>query len=189
MLSELIQLLDERAVAAGFTSPEDNILVFADSPYWFGPPLKSQVKYWSTKFASVLLIQIDNQTQEGAWKMTRKAEAFLDASLLQLEQKGAVVDGYLVIALPQLNDDLRQFINEAEKDTRFVRKHVVYYDNGRWQRCQRITPLGLVAPSEMVEISGFLPENQQMAELLNALGENRGKDLARIHGKMWDLNE
>ncbi|WP_416260254.1 ABC-three component system middle component 1 [Gibbsiella quercinecans] len=189
MLSELIQLLDERAAAAGFTSPENNILSFDDSPYWLGPPLTAQVKYWYTKFASVLLVQVDCQSIEEAWKMTRQAEAFLDAALLQFEKKGAVVDGYLVLVLTQLTDELRQFINDVEKDTRFVRKHVVYQDDSGWQRCQRITPLGLVTPSEQVELSGFVPENQQMAELLISLGERKGKELARLHGKKWDLNE
>ncbi|EIY5158248.1 ABC-three component system middle component 1 [Klebsiella variicola] len=189
MLSELIQLLDERAVAAGFTSPEDNILAFTDSPYWLGPPITEQVKYWSTKFASVLLVQIDCQTIEGAWKITRQAEAFLDAALLQFEKKGAVVDGYLVLVLTQFTNELRQFINEVEKDTRFVRKHVVYKDDSGWQRCQRITPLGLVTPSEQAEFSEFVPGNQQMAELLTSLGEIKGKELARLHGKKWDLNE
>ena len=71
MLSELIQLLMSVQLQPDLF-PRRQYTGFADSPYWFGPPLKSQVKYWSTKFASVLLIQIDNQTQEGAWKMTRK---------------------------------------------------------------------------------------------------------------------
>lgn len=189
MLSELIQLLEERAVDAGFTSPEDNILVFADSPYWPGPPLTTQVKYWSTKFASVLLVQIDCQTSEDAWIQTRHAEAFLDAALLQLETKGTVVDGYLVLALTQFNNELRQFINDVEKDTRFVRKHVVYHGVSGWRRYQRITPLGLGGASEQTEFSGFVPENEQMAELLISLGRVKGKELARDHGKEWDLNE
>lgn len=189
MLSELIQLLDERAVDAGFTSPEDGILVFADDPHWPGPPLTTQVKYWSTKFASVLLVQIDCQTPEEAWIQTRHAEAFLDAALLRLERKGSVVDGYLVMALTQFTDKFRQFINDVEKDTRFVRKHVVYQNAGGWQRCQRITPLGLVGPSEQAEFSGFVPENKQMAELLTSLARVKGKELARHHGKKWDLNE
>lgn len=189
MLNELIKLLEERAAEAGFTSPEDNILVFADSPHWPGPPLATQVKYWSTKFASVLLVQIDCQTPEEAWIQTRHAEAFLDAALLQLERKGAVVDGYLVLVLTQFTNEFRQFINDVEKDTRFVRKHVVYQNDSGWQRCQRITPLGLGGTSEQTEFSAFVPENKKMAELLTSLGRVKGKELARHHGKEWDLNE
>lgn len=189
MLNELIQLLEKRAVEAGFTSPEDHILLFADTPYWSGPPLETQVMYWSTKFASVLLVQVDSQTPKEAWIQTRQAEAFLDAALLQLERKGGVVDGYLVLALTQFTDDFRQFINDVEKDTRFVRKHVVYRNTSGWQRCQRITPLGLGGESEQTEFSGFVPENEQMAELLTSLGSVKGKELARHHGKEWDLNE
>ncbi|MEZ2379570.1 hypothetical protein [Enterobacter sp. RCC_40] len=189
MLNDLINLLDERAAEAGFTSPENGILTFSDSPHWPGPPLGTQVKYWSTKFASVLLVQIDCQTPEEAWKQTRVAEAFLDAALLQLERKRAVVDGYLVLALTQFTNDFRQYINDVEKDTRFVRKHVVFHNDDGWQRCQRITPLGLRGISIQNEFSTFVPENEQMAELLVSLGKMKGKDLARYHGKEWDLNE
>lgn len=70
-----------------------------------------------------------------------------------------------------------------------MRKHVVYRDTSGWQRCQRITPLGLGGKSEQTEFSGFVPENEQMAELLTSLGSVTGKELARHHGKEWDLNE
>ncbi|AVQ86866.1 hypothetical protein C7R88_05770 [Plesiomonas shigelloides] len=189
MPSELIQLLDERAAKAGFTSPEDNILVFSDAPHWPGPPLTTQLKYWSTKFAAVLLVQIDCETPDEAWIQTRYAEAFLDAGLLQLERQGGVVDGYLVLALTQFTEELRPFINDVEKDTRFVRKHVVFQNASGWQRCQRITPLGLVDPFEQAEFIEFVPENIQMTELLTSLASVKGKELAREHGKKWDLNE
>lgn len=189
MLNELIQLLDERAAKAGFTSTEDKILVLTDTPHWQGPPLKTQLKYWTTKFASVLLVEVDCQTPEEAWIQTKDAEIFLDAGLLQLEKQGAVVDGYLVLALTQFNEQLRPFINDVEKDTRFVRKHVVYHNASGWQRCQRITPLGLVGPSKQAEFIEFVPENIQMTELLTSLANVKGKELARDHGKKWDLNE
>lgn len=189
MLSELIQLLDERAKIAGFTSPEEGLLVFADDPHWPGPPLATQVKCWSTKFASVLLVRIESSTSDEAWEETRQAEAFLDAGLLRLEGKGSVVDGYLVLALTELNDDLKQFMNSVEKDTRFVRKHVVYSDANGWQRCQRITPLGLTSPLGQTEFSEFNTDNKNVEGLLNALAGSPGKELARNHGKKWDLNE
>lgn len=189
MLNELSKLLDERAIDAGFKSPEDGKLVFADDPHWPGPPLETQVKYWSTKFASVLLVHIDCSTAKEAMEETKRAEAFLDAALVRLERNGSVVDGYLVLALSQLNDELKQFISDVEKDTRFVRKHVVYQTVDGWQRCQRITPLGLIGPTEQSEYSGFVPDNKQMADLLASLATSKGKELARHHGKKWDLNE
>ncbi|PBJ10755.1 hypothetical protein E3Z27_21090 [Pseudomonas mediterranea] len=189
MLSDLIMLLDERAIKAGFISPEKGLLEFTDDSHWLGPPPTTQVKYWSTHFASVLLIRIDGPTAQEAWKETKHAEAFLDAGLLRLERKGAVVDGYLVLALTQSNEELKQFIIEVEKDTRFVRKHVVYQDADGWQRCQRITPLGLAEPSEQAGYSQFVPDNDEMTNLLASLATSKGKELARIHGKKWDLNE
>ncbi|PCM50213.1 hypothetical protein CP335_08415 [Pseudomonas fluorescens] len=189
MLSDLIRLLDERATRAGFTSPENGVLDFADDPNWPGPPPPTQVKYWSTTFASVLLVHIDGATSQEAWRETKRAEAFLDAGLLRLEKKGSVVDGYLVLALAQSNEDLKQFINDVEKDTRFVRKHVVYRDVDGWQRCQRITPLGLAGPHEQADYAQFVPENDAMADLLATLSTSKGKELAHNHGKKWDLNE
>ncbi|MCP1507791.1 hypothetical protein J2Y83_003764 [Pseudomonas marginalis] len=189
MLSDLITLLDERATQAGFTSPEKGVLEFTGDPHWPGPPPTTQVKYWSTTFASVLLVHIDGATAEEAWRETKHAEAFLDAGLLRLEKKGSVVDGYLVLALAQSNEELKQFITDVEKDTRFVRKHVVYQDAEGWQRCQRITPLGLAEPYEQADYPQFVPENEEMADLLATLSTSKGKELARNHGKKWDLNE
>jgi len=189
MLSELTKLLDKRASDAGFKSPEDGKLVFADDPHWPGPPLETQVKYWSTKFASVLLVHLDCPSPKEAWEETKRAEAFLDAALVRIERNGSVVDGYLVLAMSQLNQEFKQFINDVERDTRFVRKHVVYQNVDGWQRCQRITPLGLTGPTKQAEYSGFIPENKQMADLLTSIATSKGKQLARHHGKMWDLNE
>ncbi|MCF5032003.1 MULTISPECIES: hypothetical protein [Pseudomonas] len=189
MLSDLIKLLDERATEAGFTSPENGVLTFIDDPHWPGPPPTTQLKYWSTTFASVLLVRVDGATAEEAWIETKHAEAFLDAGLLRLEKKGSVVDGYLVLALTHSNEELKRFIIDVEKDTRFVRKHVVYQDVEGWQRCQRITPLGLAGPSEQADYSQFVPENQEMTNLLASLATSKGKELARTHGKKWDLNE
>lgn len=189
MLNELIKLLDERASGAGFTSPAEALLMFNDDPHWPGPPLPNQLKYWSTKFASVLLVRVEGLTPSQAWEQTRQAEAFLDAGLLRLEKKGSVVDGYLVLALASITEELKQFMNEVEKDTRFVRKHVVYPTADGWQRCQRITPLGLAAPSGQMQYSEFTTGDVGVTKLLKELAESTGKELARHHGKEWDLNE
>ena len=151
--------------------------------------MSNQVKYWSTKFAAVLLVRIGGATADEAWAETRQAEAFLDAGLLRLEKKGSVVDGYLVLALAGMTNELKPFMNEVEKDTRFVRKHVVYPNAGVWQRCERITPLGLAAPSRQTQFSAFDTDNESVTSLLKALAGSSGKVLAHQHGKKWDLNE
>ncbi len=189
MLNDLVKLLDERAIDAGFVSPQEECLIFDNDPNWPGPPLPTQVKYWTTRFASVLLVRIEGATPDEVWAETRQAEAFLDAGLLRLEKKGSVVDGYLVLALSRMTSELKQFMNEVEKDTQFVRKHVVYPDAGGWQRCQRITPLGLAAPSGQTEFSAFETENENVTSLLQAIAGSAGRALARQHGRKWDLNE
>ncbi|MBC2688200.1 hypothetical protein [Pseudomonas kielensis] len=189
MLNELIKILDERAIDAGFASPQEGLLIFDNDPHWPGPPLPTQERYWSTKFAAVLLVRIEGSSYDEVWAETRQAEAFLDAGLLRLEKKGSVVDGYLVLALAGMTDELKPFMNEVEKDTRFVRKHVVYPGAGDWQRCQRITPLGLASPLGQTEFSAFDTNNENVTSLLQALAGSTGKVLARQHGKKWDLNE
>ncbi|WP_429168719.1 hypothetical protein [Aeromonas rivipollensis] len=68
MLSELIKHLDERAINAGFQSPEGGKLLLSDDPYWPEAPLNIQVKYWSTVFASVSGIQIISATLMDEWR-------------------------------------------------------------------------------------------------------------------------
>lgn len=188
-MRELIDLLDKRAADANFISPEGGSLILNDNSNWPDGNLKNQERYWSTKFAAVLLVRIDGVTAKDAWKETIQAQSFLDAALLPLEKNGAVVDGYLVLAINEINDGLKQFINEVERDTRFVRKHVIYKKEGAWMRCQRITPLGIVRPAKQAQHHSFVADDVHMKSLLNSLSATRGKDLAHQHGKEWDLNE
>lgn len=189
MLSDLIKIIDERAQAAGFRSPDDGKLLLADDENWSEAHLENQLCYWYSDFASVLLVEVKCESCADAWAFSRLAETYLDAALLQREKNGSVVDGYLVLAMTQMNDDLKPFILEIESDTRFVRKHVVYEGAEGWERYQRITPLGLLDSFDEVQDTKFIPDSAATSQLLELLAKLGSTELARLHGNKWNLNE
>lgn len=189
MLNDLIKIIDERAQAAGFKSSDEGKLVLANDENWPEAALENQLCYWHGDFASILLVEIKCDTYVESWEFSRRAETYLDAALLQREKNGSVVDGYLVFVMTQMNDDLKPFIVEVERDTRFVRKHVVYEGTDGWERYQRITPLGLVSSFQEVQSTEFIPDSPASSQLLESLAELGSRELARLHGNEWNLNE
>ncbi|MGV8180275.1 hypothetical protein [Pseudomonas aeruginosa] len=189
MLNDLIKIIEERALAAGFGSPDGGKLLLMDEESWPEAPLENQLYYWHSSFASILLVEVKCETSAEAWKLSRRAETYLDAALLRREKNGTVVDGYLVLVMTKMNDDLKSFILEVERDTRFVRKHVVYEGGDGWERYQRITPLGLLDSFDEVKDADFIPDNTASSQLLESLAKLGSTELARLHGKEWNLNE
>lgn len=189
MLNDLIEIIDERAQAAGFGSPDGGKLLLADNENWPEAPLENELYYWYSSFASILLVEVRCDTGAEAWKLSRRAETYLDAALVQREGNGSVIDGYLLLAMTQMNDDLKSFTLEVERDTRLVRKHVIYKGANGWERYQRITPLGLLSSFNEVQESDFIPDSAASAQLLESLAKLGGTELARLHGKEWNLNE
>lgn len=186
---DLVNIIDERAQTAEFELINGGRLDFHDEQLWPGPPLAGQLGYWESNFASLLLVQLPDAIADEARGVAKDAELYLDAALVRREAKGVVIDGYLVLALEKMNDELDAFISEVERDTRFVRKHVVYKNSEGWQRYERITPLGLSSVINEVQSSEFEPENDASRELLEALSTFGSKELAKLHGKEWNLNE
>lgn len=189
MPSELVKILDERARAAEFESINGGRLEFRDEQLWPGPSPTCQLGYWQSSFASLLLVKLPSDNSEEARAIAKNAELYLDAALVRREKNGVVIDGYLVLALEVLNDEMRSFITEVERDTRFVRKHVVYKGPEGWERFQRITPLGLSETTNGIQNSEFEPENEASRQLLESLATLGSKELAKLHGKEWNLNE
>ncbi|NVK41362.1 MAG: hypothetical protein HWE39_08965 [Oceanospirillaceae bacterium] len=189
MLSDLINIIDERALSAGFKSSSHGYLAVVSDENWPEPALENQLHYWYSDFASILLVEVKCETYSEAWALSRRAETYLDAALLQREKNGSVVDGYLVLAMTQMHDGLKPFMIEVEKDTRFVRKHVVYEGAEGWVRYQRITPLGLVSSLSGVQDTVFTPDSAASSQLLESLDRLGSRGLARLHGKEWNLNE
>lgn len=189
MLNDLIEIIDIRAKAAGFLPTDDGKLSLSNDENWPEGVLENQLCYWYTDFASILLVDITCETRAAAWQLAKRAETYLDAALVQREKNGLVIDGYLVLATTQINDDLKAFIVEIERDTRFVRKHVVFHGQNGWERYQRITPLGLTISFDEVQLTAFIPDGAESLQLLESLAKLGSRELARLHGKEWNLNE
>ena len=189
MLNELVGIIDERAQVAGFEKLASKNLLLASEEHWSEGVLEKQHYYWHSAFASILLVEVNGSTCADAWLEVRHAETFLDAVLLQREKRGTVVDGYLVLAMGKMNDDLKSFVSKVEQNTRFVRKHVVYKIADEWERYQRITPLGLINSSDELQSMEFTPKNTASVELLKSLANLGSKKLAQLHSREWNLNE
>lgn len=188
MPNEIFNILNDRAQAAKFKAVQNNNLEFYDKELWPSKSIESQLGYWESSFASLLLVQVPCTTPEDARAYAKNAELYLDASLVRREAKGTVIDGYLILALTEFNNDFINFISEIERDTRFVRKHVVYKNSEGWHRYERITSIGLGSELSKVKNSNFEPDDDS-SELLEKLSELGSKTLAELHGKEWNLNE
>lgn len=189
MLNDLVMIINERAIAAGFEKLEISNQLLTNEEHWSDGVPENQRGYWYSEFASVLLVEINSSTRSDAWSEARRAETYLDAMLLKRERNSSVVDGYLVLALTQMNDDLKSFIPDVERDTRFVRKHVVYKEAEEWERYQRITPLGLINSFDEVQNMDFIPDGPASVALLESLAKLGSKELAQQHSREWNLNE
>ena len=189
MQVELINIINERANAAQVKLINNGRLDFHDEQLWPGQTLPGQLGYWESDFASLLLVKLPDENIDKAQVFVKEAELYLDAALVQRETKGIVIDGYLVLALEKMNSEFNSFVSKIERDTRFVRKHVVYKNSQGWQRCERITPLGLSNAIRKAENFLFEPKNDDSRELLKALSTLGSKELAKLHGKEWNLNE
>ncbi|MFQ6372132.1 hypothetical protein [Shewanella sp. YIC-542] len=189
MVSNLINILRERAEAAGFREPNGGKLQLSNDENWPEAALENQLLYCYSDFASILVVDISSDTPAEALKLAKRSETYLDAALLQREQNSSVIDGYLVLAMTKFDDSFRRFIIQIEKDTRFVRKHVVFHGENGWERYQRITPLGLVNSPSEAQLTEFIPDCIESSELLESLSKQGSTQLARIHGQEWNLNE
>ncbi|WP_102385531.1 hypothetical protein [Vibrio cyclitrophicus] len=189
MTNDLIEILYERFEAAGFKAVEGNKLLLGNNENWPEPALENQLFYCFSDFASILVVDISSDNSVEALELTKRSETYLDAALIEREKNGSVIDGYLVLATTKINDDLKSFITNIERDTRFVRKHVVFLGDDGWERYQRITPLGLVSPFKDTQLEEFVPDSTESYQLLESLAEFGSTPLARLHKQKWDLNE
>ncbi|WP_223507932.1 hypothetical protein [Pseudomonas sp. BF-B-25] len=189
MLNELIQIIGQRAEDAGFVEASTQQYWSVENRNWPDGALDSQLGYWESSFASILLVNITTETGADALRQAKLAETFLDAAIVQREHSGLVIDGYLVLATTQVSEQFKAFILDIERDIRFVRKHVVTLGANGWERYERITPLGLERFGEREEPAVFTSDDTEYLQLLELLAEMGSEELAELHGKEWNLNE
>ena len=189
MLNELTEILGCRAEDAGFSRSSTEQYLSATNQNWQDGAIGNELGYWESSFASILLVNITTHVGADAMRQAKIAETFLDAAIVQRERSGLVIDGYLVIAATQVNDEFKAFLLDIERDIRFVRKHVVIWGNDGWERYERITPLGLGRIEVQGNTAVFSSENSDCVQLVELLAEMGSQELAQIHGKEWNLNE
>lgn len=189
MLNELTEIIGRRAEDAGFSKTTTQQYLSRTNQNWQDGAIGNELGYWESSFASILLVNITTDTGADAMRQAKIAETFLDAAIVQRERSGLVIDGYLVIASTEVNDQFKAFILDIERDIRFVRKHVVIRGKEGWERYERITPIGL----ERIEDQGvtvvFSSGKADYLQLVELLAEVGSQELANIHGKEWNLNE
>ncbi len=189
MLNELTEIIGRRAEDAGFSKTSTQQYLSNANQNWQDGAIENELGYWESSFASILLVNITTDTAADAMHQAKIAETFLDATIVQRERSGLVIDGYLVIAATQVNDQFKAFILDIERDIRFVRKHVVTRNENRWERYERITPLGLERIDESERTTIFSSDDTAYIQLVDLLAEVESQELAQMHGKKWNLNE
>ena len=189
MLNELIEIIGRRAEDAGFSRATTQQYLSDANKNWQDGAIGNELGYWESSFASILLINITVDTRIDALRQAKLAETFLDAAIVQRERSGVVIDGYLVIAVTKVSDQVKGFILDIERDIRFVRKHVVIRGADGWERYERITPLGLERIEEQGSAVAFTSINANYLQLIELLTEVGSQELAKVHGKEWNLNE
>ena len=92
----------------------------------------------------------ESETESSLREVKEQMHAFIRKALLALEnQKGLIVDGYLLIALHQAPlAEVKDTVRDIESDTKVCRKHVVWpvENGGNLDRLQFITILSLPEP-------------------------------------------
>lgn len=188
MLNKLIAIMSERAADAHFHPVSIEAFMLNDDQKWEDGRITGQLGYWESDFASMLLVDFTKVARGDVEQLSKRAENYLDARILQREKSRPVIDGYLVMAVSS-DDEFKDFILTIERNTLFVRKHVVIETEKGWERCERITPLGLARTEAMIITPPFSPDDSSAEDLLEAIANMGSQELAAIHGKEWNLNE
>lgn len=177
----LVEMLNNRALSVGFVKIDPVLSERQDIalPY----------SYWELEYASMLLVNLSGLEMSAVREWTRRSELFLDDILVNRERPGVVVDGYLVIALSSNLKEVNSFISDIEKNTRFVRKHVVLDVLGEWKRIERITVVGIAPVLSSDEIAQFPEMDIRAKRLVEDIDLLGSLALAEKHGKEWDLND
>lgn len=143
---------------------------------------------WTAPYAHLLVWPVDSANSDGLIDAGRRAQHWFDLWLTRHEQLlgQGVIDGYLVLVLPNLPDEAT--IMEARKlemATRVCRKHVVWprMDSSevtQWPQVSRITILGL-PPSPESGVAAAFPElTDAQRDLWELLSQRSRSTVARL---------
>jgi hypothetical protein len=132
---------------------------------------------WSSSYALVLLWPCRGGDYVSVEQAAAQGQAWFDEVLVRKERSspGGLIDGYLVLALPQApEEDAREKIRRLELSAQVCRKHMIWpstpadhnHETGLWQRVADITVLGLPEASAPSSSELQWPELDSEAQAL-----------------------
>jgi hypothetical protein len=132
---------------------------------------------WSSSYALVLLWPCGGGDYVSVEQAAAQGQAWFDEVLVRKERSslGGLIDGYLVLALPQApEEDAREKIRRLELSAQVCRKHMIWpstpadhnHETGLWQRVADITVLGLPEASAPSSSELQWPELDSEAQAL-----------------------
>jgi len=132
---------------------------------------------WSSSYALVLLWPCRGGDYASVEHAAAQGQAWFDEVLVRKERSslGGLIDGYLVLALPQPPEvDAREKIRRLELSSQVCRKHIIWpstpvdqsHEPGLWQRVADITVLGLPEASAPSSSELGWPELDSEAQAL-----------------------
>lgn len=108
--------------------------------------LPGGARVWRSSFATILLVAVQVSDAHGLMSASHAAAAWMREYLEDEEGRGHLLDGYLLLALPEPPPQDSSVVCEIEQDPYTCRKHVLWPDaeDGSWRpRLLCVTTLGL----------------------------------------------
>ncbi|MBN5252708.1 hypothetical protein JY459_05775 [Serratia marcescens] len=194
--AELMALIQEKASRGGF-SPLDSIQQDALMRISFNsgsePAAKvdtdiipSRCDVWAAPFGMIMLHEVEADCEADFNRHVLAAESYLDLLLLGEETPGKVMDGYLILDLTRIANELRALVTSTEQNTRLVRKHCVWHGAEGWQRVDRISVLALTDNAAYTDAELPPGLDEEGRALIEALEEMTARKLAALHASEWE---
>ena len=151
-------------------------------------PAESDGRIWAGRYAQIALCIVKESSIDAIRDAKESWQQKLDELLIRQEQANlTVIDGYLILALPDCPDDrLRTYIREVEMDTFICRKHVVWPEKEdvaevKWRRIFKVTALGLPPSPELAGGVNMPALSESQNSIWNHIREmGPGRAAARI---------
>lgn len=141
-----------------------------------GTRLPDESVLWTGSYASLLLCPVESAESAAVEAAEVAGQDWLDENL-DAQIGSALVDGYLVLALPRLPTEIG-VVRQIEQSTKVCRKHVIWpeeFGNPNWHGLEKITVIALPPPVVASEGASY-PELDEQAsaiwEVVNAHGSS-----------------
>jgi len=148
-----------------------------------------------SNYSVLIVVFVEERTSEALLSIKESAESVIDEILILMENKGMLLDGYLLIAINTEPDDLMlNAIRKVELSSSVCRKHVIWpkgKGEGKWDnRLRYVTVLGLPSTVESIKLDfeeTVLPEKAQEVLLMHE-NKNTYKNIVDFIEKKLDVN-